>query len=131
MGATAVGWNGVMLAEAARIAPAGQVGGATAALNFAFAVTMLVAPPAFSGLVGLTGGYAAGFLLCVAALLGGASLRVARRSDVTSIGAVAGWSAVSTAAAAAMTLRDTEIVIPMMWLVLLASASMVLLRVSA
>jgi MFS family permease len=72
MGATAVGWNGVMLAEAARIAPAGQVGGATAALNFAFAVTMLVAPPAFSGLVGLTGGYAAGFLLCVAALLGGA-----------------------------------------------------------
>lgn len=72
MGATAVGWNGVMLAEAARIAPAGQVGAATAALSFAFGFTMLVAPPAFSGLVGLTEGYTAGFLLCVVAVLAGA-----------------------------------------------------------
>jgi len=72
MGATAVGWNGVMLAEAARLAPPGQVGGATAALSFAFAISMLIAPPAFSGLVGLTGGYSAGFLLCFLALLGGA-----------------------------------------------------------
>jgi MFS family permease len=72
MGATAVGWNGVMLAEAARIAPAGQVGGATAALSFAFGGTMLVAPPLFSALVGLTGGYGAGFLLTVLAALAGA-----------------------------------------------------------
>jgi MFS family permease len=72
MGATAVGWNGVMLAEAARIAPPGQVGGATSALSFAFALTMLVAPPAFTALVALTGGYGAGFLLCVAAGLVGA-----------------------------------------------------------
>ncbi len=78
MGATAVGWNGVMLAEAARIAPPGQVGAATAALSFAFALSMLVAPPLFSVLVGLTGGYAAGFAMCagcavvgVAALGGG------------------------------------------------------------
>lgn len=73
MGATAVGWNGVMLAEAARIAPPGQVGGATAALSFAFGLTMLVAPPAFSALVWLTGGYGAGFLLCAAATLAGAA----------------------------------------------------------
>lgn len=79
MGATAVGWNGVMLAEAARIAPAGQVGGATAAVSFAFAVTMLVAPPAFSALVGLTGGYTAGFLLCVLAALGGAAAMLRQR----------------------------------------------------
>jgi MFS family permease len=72
MGATAVGWNGVMLAEAARIAPQGQVGAATAALSFAFAITMMIAPPAFTGLVALTGGYAAGFLMCVAAVLVGA-----------------------------------------------------------
>jgi len=72
MGATAVGWNGVMLAEAARIAPQGQVGAATAALSFAFAITMMIAPPAFTGLVGLTGGYAAGFLMCVLAVLVGA-----------------------------------------------------------
>jgi hypothetical protein len=70
-----------------------------------------------------------GFALWIA-LLGGASLLVVRRSDPASVGAVAGWSALSTAAAGAMMLRDTEIVIPMMWLVLLASASMVLLRAS-
>ena len=79
MGATAVGWNGVMLAETARIAPAGQVGGATAAVSFAFALTMLVAPPAFSALIGLTGGYAAGFLLCAVAALGGAAAIWPRR----------------------------------------------------
>jgi MFS family permease len=79
MGATAVGWNGVLLAETARIAPAGQVGGATAALSFAFAVTMLVAPPAFSALVGLTGGYAAGFMLCALAALAGAAAILPRR----------------------------------------------------
>ena len=72
MGATAVGWNGVMLAEAARIAAPGQVGGTTAALSFAFASTMLVAPPAFTGLIALTGGYSAGFLFCVLAVLIGA-----------------------------------------------------------
>jgi MFS family permease len=79
MGATAVGWNGVMLAETARIAPEGQVGGATAAVSFAFALTMLVAPPAFSVLVGLTGGYAAGFLLCALAALGGAAAILRQR----------------------------------------------------
>ncbi len=78
MGATAVGWNGVLLAETARIAPAGQVGGATAALSFAFAVTMLVAPPAFSALVGLTGGYGAGFLLCALVALAGAATMLRR-----------------------------------------------------
>ena len=72
MGATAVGWNGVMLAEAARIAPPGQVGGATAALSFAFGVAMMLAPPAFTALVGLTGGYSAGFLMTVLGALVGA-----------------------------------------------------------
>lgn len=72
MGVTAVGWNGVMLAEAARIAPEGQVGAATSALSFAFGVTMLVAPPAFAFLVEASGGYAAGFALCALCALGGA-----------------------------------------------------------
>jgi MFS family permease len=79
MGATAVGWSGVMLAEVARLAPAGRVGAATAATSFVFALTMLVAPPLFSVLVALTGRYAAGFGLCAAtALAGVASLRGAR-----------------------------------------------------
>jgi MFS family permease len=72
MGATAVGWNGVMLAETARVAPPGQVGGATAALSFCFAFCMILAPPLFTLLVGLTGGYAAGFLLCAVTAVGGA-----------------------------------------------------------
>jgi MFS family permease len=72
MGATAVGWNGVMLAETARVAPPGQVGGATAALSFCFAFAMILAPPLFSGLVWLTGGYAAGFWLCAVTAVGGA-----------------------------------------------------------
>ena len=67
------GWDARAGAETARIAPTGQVGGATAALSFAFGVAMLVAPPAFSALVGLTGGYGAGFLLCALAALGGAA----------------------------------------------------------
>ncbi|MGE0159019.1 MAG: DUF4153 domain-containing protein [Gemmatimonadales bacterium] len=70
-----------------------------------------------------------GFALWIA-LLGGAAVLEARRSHPASAGAVAGWSAVSTVAAAAMMLRDTEVVMPMMWLVLLTSASMVLLRSS-
>ncbi len=72
MGATAIGWNGLMLSEAARLARNGQVGATTAALSFAFSSTMLVAPPAFSILVTVTGGYAAGFLMCVVAALVGA-----------------------------------------------------------
>jgi MFS family permease len=80
MGATAVGWNGVMLAEAARIAPGGQVGAATSALSFCFGVTMLAAPPAFSALVALTGGYAAGFAMCAVAALGGVAAIAGRRA---------------------------------------------------
>lgn len=80
MGATAIGWNGIMLAEAARLAPPGQVGAATSALSFTFSVTMLVAPPAFSLLVAATGGYEAGFAMCVAAVLAGAwAIKGARR----------------------------------------------------
>jgi hypothetical protein len=76
MGATAIGWNGALLAETARLAPEGQAGPATAALGFVFAMTMLVAPPLFSALVGLTGGYAAGFVLCgTTALAGVVALR--------------------------------------------------------
>jgi MFS family permease len=80
MGVTAVGWNGVMLAEAARLAPPGQVGAATSALSFCFGVTMLVAPPLFSALIGITGGYAAGFLMCAAAaVVGAVAIAGARR----------------------------------------------------
>lgn len=66
-------------------------------------------------------------------LLGCAAVLVARRADAASagpaaVGAVAGWSGVAASAAAAMVVRDTDVVLLAMWLVLFASASMVLLR---
>ena len=74
MGATAIGWNGVFLAETARLAPAGQVGATTAATGFVFGACMLVGPPAFSALVQASGGYGLGFGLCAATALLGAAL---------------------------------------------------------
>ncbi|WP_426954510.1 MFS transporter [Muricoccus radiodurans] len=64
LGATAIGFNGVMLAEAARVAPAGRVGAATGAMQTVFSFTQIIMPAVFSGIVGLTGQYGAGFLLC-------------------------------------------------------------------
>ncbi|WP_206932592.1 MFS transporter [Roseococcus thiosulfatophilus] len=64
MGASAIGWNGVLLGEVARVAPPGRVGAATAALGFAFAATMIVMPVVFSLLVMATGGYAWAFGMC-------------------------------------------------------------------
>lgn len=74
MGATAIGWNGVFLAETARLAPHGQVGATTAAAGFVFGACMLVGPPAFSALVQASGGYGLGFGLCAATALVGAAL---------------------------------------------------------
>ncbi|MEO3475040.1 MFS transporter [Roseomonas sp. CAU 1739] len=74
MGATAIGWNGVFLAETARLAPPGRVGATTAAAGFVFGACMLVGPPAFSALVQASGGYALGFGLCAATALVGATL---------------------------------------------------------
>lgn len=74
MGATAVGWNGVYLAEVARAVSLEQVGAATGGtLMFTF-VGIVVGPSTFSVLVDLTGRYTAGFavmnvLVAVAVLM--------------------------------------------------------------
>jgi hypothetical protein len=60
-GATAVGWNGVYLAEVARRAPAGDVGTATGGTQFFTFFGALSAPPIFAGIVSLTGSYSLGF----------------------------------------------------------------------
>lgn len=73
-GASALGWNGVYLAEVARQAPAGMAGvatGGTLAITF-FGV--MLGPPLFGGVAGLFGSYRAGFgalavPLCVCALV--------------------------------------------------------------
>ena len=71
LGFCAAGWNGVLIAEAARIAPPGQAGAATGgvlALTFAGVVA---GPSAFALVAGLAGGYSASFaLLAVLPLLG-------------------------------------------------------------
>lgn len=62
-GATAIGWNGVYLAEFARLAPPGQAGlvtGGSMVITFAGVV---VAPPVFGALVMATGGYGASFIV--------------------------------------------------------------------
>ena len=70
-GASAVGWNGVFLAECARRSPPGQVGVATGgamALNFAGVV---VGPAIFATLYKMTGSYADTFgWLTLAAVMG-------------------------------------------------------------
>lgn len=62
-GASAVGWNGVFLAEVARSAPEGQVGAATGGTQFFTFSGALSGPPLFAALVWLTNGYRAGFVV--------------------------------------------------------------------
>lgn len=62
-GATAIGWNGVYLAEVARLAPAGNVGVATGGSLFFTYGGVLVGPPAFSLLVEAGVAYASAFVI--------------------------------------------------------------------
>ncbi|PWS34693.1 hypothetical protein DFH01_24525 [Falsiroseomonas bella] len=61
MSITALSWHGVLLAEAARLAPAGQRGAATGGVLSFGQVGGMVAPLVFAVLLGLTGSYGAGF----------------------------------------------------------------------
>jgi hypothetical protein len=62
-GMTAIGWNGVQLAEVARSAPAGQEGAITGASGFITFGGVLVGPPVFALVSALTGGYRTGFAI--------------------------------------------------------------------
>ena len=63
LGATGTGWNGVFMAELARLAPPGEVSRATGgAASFSFMGAML-GPAGFSAVVAATDSYSAGFLL--------------------------------------------------------------------
>jgi len=67
LGAVALGWNGVFLAEVARVAPAGQAGMATGgALAFTF-LGALAGPPIFGALVDVSGSYRIAFAAAAAA----------------------------------------------------------------
>jgi MFS family permease len=61
-GATAIGWNGVQLAEVARHSPPGQAGAVTGAAGFVTFAGVVVGPPAFALLAAITGSYRTGFV---------------------------------------------------------------------
>jgi len=60
-GATAIGWNGVQLAELAKNAPPGQAATVTGAANFVTFAGVVVGPPTFALLAALAGSYGVGF----------------------------------------------------------------------
>jgi len=62
-GATAIGWNGVQLAELARHAPAGQAGAVTGAAQCIGFGGVVVGPPIFALISTWSGGYRAGFVV--------------------------------------------------------------------
>ncbi|MBS0319470.1 MAG: MFS transporter [Proteobacteria bacterium] len=74
LGATAIGWNGVQLAEVARRAPAGHAGAITGAASFITFSGVVSGPPLFAVLTALTGTYRAGFLLLAVLAVGGAAI---------------------------------------------------------
>ena len=84
-GATAVGWNGVYLAEVARLAPGGDVGAATGGAMF-FTLSGSAFGPALFGATAAAFGYSAAFVL-MAAVTGGAGLWIAFGGDPAPEGA--------------------------------------------
>ena len=79
-GATAIGWNGVQLAEVARHSPAGQAGAVTGASGFVTFAGVVLGPPVFALLAASTGSYRIGFLVFgTASLLCGSRLLLQRK----------------------------------------------------
>lgn len=82
-GASAIGWNGVYLAEVARQAPRGQASIATGGtLAFTF-LGVVLGPPLFGALSGLFGSYRAGYAALVLPTLACCLLLVRRRHALT------------------------------------------------
>ncbi|MCW5746906.1 MAG: MFS transporter [Alphaproteobacteria bacterium] len=63
LSATGVSWHGVLLAEVARLSPAGRIGSTTGAVLAFGDAGSLVLPLLFSATLALTGSYRAGFLI--------------------------------------------------------------------
>ena len=63
LGTTAVGWNGVFLAELTRLAPQGRIADVTGGSSFFTFLGVVVAPPLFHFALGLTASYGATYAL--------------------------------------------------------------------
>jgi hypothetical protein len=80
LGAAAVGWNGVFLAEVARQAPPGKASAATGGVLTCTFLGVVLGPPAFGAIVSLLGSYRTAFILiAMPALLFGLLLVSQRR----------------------------------------------------
>jgi hypothetical protein len=91
LGACAAGWNGVLVAEAVRLAPAGEAGAAAGGVLAAAFAGVVAGPSVFALAVAWVGSYAAAF----------AALAV-----LPLLGAVIAWRAHRREAAASMTTAD-------------------------
>ena len=69
-GATAIGWNGVQLAELARHAPPGKAGAITGGAGVITFAGVVVGPPTFAMLASIAGSYRIGFVAIGLASLG-------------------------------------------------------------
>jgi MFS family permease len=79
-GATAVGWNGVFLAEVARLAPKEKISEATGACLFFTFLGLVCSPPLFNLVLSINEGYAVAYAIFgVPALLIGTRLLAVRR----------------------------------------------------
>ena len=80
LSATALSWHGVLLAEAARVAPEDMRGSITGGVLSFGQVGALALPLIYSGLLNVTGSYGIGFIICAipALFVGVALLRLGK-----------------------------------------------------
>jgi MFS family permease len=78
-GMTTAGWNGVYIAEIARLAPAGRIGQVSGAA-FTFGFTGLVVGPLAYGAIAAQASYGAGYVTLAVVCIGAGVLLLARRA---------------------------------------------------
>ena len=66
---TSLSWHGILLAETARLAPEGNVGGITGGVLAFTSIAMMLYPAFYGGLLAVTGSYGIGFMLAAAPAL--------------------------------------------------------------
>jgi nitrate/nitrite transporter NarK len=82
LSATAISWHGILLSEAARLAPFGRAGSVTGGVLSFGQMGAFLLPAVFSLLLRVTGGYAAGWAACaIPAVLVGLDLLRRRHEE--------------------------------------------------
>jgi nitrate/nitrite transporter NarK len=82
LSATAMSWHGILLSEAARLAPLGRVGAVTGGVLSFGQMGAFLCPTVFALLLRVTGFYAAGWVVCaIPAVLVGIDLLRQRKEE--------------------------------------------------